>query len=144
MRFAALALATCLWGCSLTGPAGSDCRIEGDDSQCGDDVCAQGGECMTRSSVRPVLIKWTVNGAAANELACGSYLTETSRLYLQFDSEDFGDTLRFAPVACSQGQFTVTKLPKRFVKVELGVEGGASDALAIEAGASQVQFNLFH
>jgi hypothetical protein len=139
MRFAALALmASFAGGCSLT-PSGGECN---NDSQCGDDVCARGGECVARSNVRSVMVKWTVNGAAAGTAAC----TEHPALYLQFDGADYGDTLRFAPVPCVEGSFYVDKLPRRYGQVELGIEGGtgAGDITPIDASTALAQLDLFH
>jgi hypothetical protein len=137
MRFAGLALMASLAGCSLTtSGSGSECIK---DSQCGDDVCARSGECMAQSSVRELTIKWTVNGVVADTSSC----TTHPDLFIQFDGPDYGDTLRFAPVPCRQGTFHVDKLPKRYLQVELGSEGGAGDTTAIEPGVAQAQFDLF-
>jgi len=137
MRFAAFALTACLAGCSLTaGGNGSECH---GDSQCGDDVCAQSGECLVRSSVHQVTVKWTVDGIAAPvSTACASH----PNLYVQFDGADYGDTLRFAPVPCREGQFNVDKLPKRYLQVEVGFEGGAGDVSSMDAATAQVMFDL--
>lgn len=99
------------------------------DSQCGDEVCARSGECLPKSSVRAVSVKWTVNGAAADATAC----TANPDLFIQFDGRDFGDTLRFAPVPCSEGSFYVDKLPTRYVHVVLGVSGGATTGAPLAA-----------
>lgn len=134
MRIAAFALLACLAGCSLTSGSSSECNS---DSQCGDDVCARSGECLPRSSVRALTVRWTVNGTAASAATCTS-----AHLYLQFDGTDYGDTLRFAPVECSTGSFLIDKLPKRYLQVELGFEGGAGDVSSIEAASALVQFDL--
>jgi len=144
MRFAALALVVCLAGCSLTSSGnGGECTS---DAQCGEEVCARTGECLPRASVRDVTVRWTVDGAPADTASCAS----RQDLYLQFDGSDYGDTLRVAPVACSDGSGRISKLPKRYVRVELGTEGGASDVLPISTGSSaaagdtaaQAQFDL--
>jgi hypothetical protein len=137
MRYVALALVACLGGCSLTG-SGSECNT---DSQCGDDVCARSGECLARSNVRGVTVKWTVDGATAGATSC----TAHPDLYIQFDGADYGDTLRFAPVPCREGRFFVDKLPTRYRQVELGVEGsaGAGDVSSIDAATAQAQLDLF-
>lgn len=135
MRYAGLALMACLAGCSLTPGTGGECV---NDSQCGDDVCARGGECLARSSVRSVMVKWTVDGSAASTSTCSAH----PDLYLQFDGTDYGDTLRFAPVVCNQGSFFVDKLPKRYQQVELGIDGSTGSVLAIDAKTAQAQFDL--
>ena len=136
MRYAGLALMACLAGCSLTSGTGGECAT---DSQCGDDVCTRGGECLARASVRSVMVKWTVDGAAAGITTCDAHRD----LYLQFNGTDYGDTLRFEPVACSQGSFFVDKLPKRYQRVELGIQGGTGTVLAIDPVSAQAQFDLF-
>ena len=134
MRFAALALMACLAACSLT-PSGSECNS---DSHCGDDVCARSGECLPRSSVRTVTVKWTVNGAAASPLSC----TDHPDLYIQFEA-DYGDTFRVAPVPCRAGSYFIDKLPKRYSQVELGADGGIGDLSSIDMATAQAQFDLF-
>jgi len=135
MRYAALALMACLAGCSLTPGSGGECVS---DSQCGEDLCARSGECLARSSLRSVMVKWTVGSAAADAASCTH-----PNFYLQFDGSDYGDTLRFAPVPCRQGSFFVDKLPKRYLQVELGFEGGAATISPIDLGTGQAQFDLF-
>jgi hypothetical protein len=135
MRYAGLALMACLAGCSLTSGTGGECV---NDSQCGDDICTRGGECVARANVRAVTVKWTVEGTAASVTSCGTH----PELYLQFNGTDYGDNLRFEPVVCSQGSFFIDKLPKRYQQVELGVQGGTGTLLSIDAGA-QASFDLF-
>ena len=120
----------------MTPGSGSECHS---DSQCGEDVCARSGECLARSSLREVTIKWTVNSAAANSTSCSAH----PNLYLQFDGTDYGDTLRFAPVVCRAGSYLVDKLPKRYVQVELGFEGSTGDVSSIDTTTTQIQFDLF-
>ena len=140
MRVAALALASCLTGlvgCSLTGTGNVvECRS---DTQCGDDVCASSGECLARTAVRDVTLRWTVNGSTADVSSC----TAHPDLFVQFDGSDYGDNLRFAPVPCREGQFHVIKLPRRFVQVELGFNGSTGDVSPIDATSQQIQFDLF-
>jgi hypothetical protein len=134
MRYAALALMACLAGCSLTSGSGGECVT---DSQCGDDVCARGGECLARTNVRSIMVKWTVDGATADGTTCTSH----PDLFLQFDGTDYGDTLRFAPVTCRQGSFFVDKLPRRYQQVELGVDGSTGSVVSI-ATSAQASFDL--
>ena len=137
MRFAAFALMASLAGCSLTGTGnGGECVR---DDQCGDDLCARSGECLSSSNLRQLTVKWTVNGASASASTC----TVHPDLFVQFDGPDYGDTLRFAPVPCSQGSFFVDKLPKRYLQVELGVENTTGDVTSIDTGTGQAQFDLF-
>jgi hypothetical protein len=135
MRYGALALMAWLAGCSLTSSSGGECV---NDSQCGDDVCVRGGECVARSNVHSVMVRWTVDGAAASATTCNAH----PDLFLQFDGTDYGDTLRFAQVACRQGSFFVDKLPKRYQQVTLGVEGSHGNVLSIDAATTQATFDL--
>ena len=136
MRCARLLLVACLASCSLTSTGtGGECRI---DSQCGEEVCANSGECLPRASVRDVVVRWSVSGVAADDDSCAGH----PDLYLQFDG-DYGDTLRVAPVPCRAGAYRVGKLPRRYQRVELGAEGGASESIAIDASSSQLQIDLF-
>jgi len=135
MRFAALALMVGVMtgsACSLT-PSGSECQS---DVQCGDDVCARSGECLTRASIREITVKWTVNNEAASDAACATH----PDLYVQFYGADYGDTLRL-PVSCRDGSYFVRGVPKRYVKIELGVDGGTGDLLSIDP-SGRVQFDL--
>jgi len=136
MRFAAFALMASLAACSLT-PSGSECNS---DSHCGEDVCARSGECLPRTAVRAVTVKWTVSGAAADPTSCAAH----PDLYLQFEGA-YGDTFRVAPVPCRVGSYFVDKLPKRYTQVELGADGGTGDVSPIDLSSvqAQAQFDLF-
>jgi hypothetical protein len=136
MRSAALSLMACLAGCSLTSSSGGECVS---DSQCGDDVCTRNGECAPRSSVRSVMVKWTLEGAAASASSCSSH----PNMFLQFDGSDSGDTLRFEQVSCAQGQFPVDKLSKRYTQVELGFAGSTTVVQSIDPITAQALFDLF-
>jgi len=138
MRYAGLALMAALAGCSLTSGTGPDGECV-NDSQCGDDVCTRGGECVARANVRAVMVKWTVDGVSASGTSC----TAHPDLYLQFKGTDYGDTVRFEPVVCSQGSFFVDKLPKRYQQVELGIQGGTGTVLGIDPASAQAMFDLF-
>jgi hypothetical protein len=102
-------------------------------------VCARSGECLARTSVHEVVVKWTVNSNAADAVSC----TDHPNLYIQFEGTEYGDTLRFAPVSCRTGVFKVAPLPKRYVQIELGFEGSTGDVSSIDASTAQVQFDLF-
>lgn len=136
MRYAAFVLMACLAGCSLTpSGTGGECVS---DSQCGDDICALGGECTSRTNVRDVMVRWTVNGIAADTAGCNSH----PDLFLQFDGPDYGDTIRFAPVPCVAGLFNAVKLPKRYAQVELGIDGTPGSVVRIDTRTAQAQFDL--
>jgi hypothetical protein len=137
MRFAALALMASVTtlgagACSLTS-SGSECHS---DVQCGDDVCARSGECLARTSVREVTVKWTVNGESASAASCATH----PDLYIQFYGADYGDTLRL-PVSCRDGSYSAPAVPKRYVQIELGVDGGTGDLSPIDP-SGRVQLDL--
>jgi hypothetical protein len=112
-----------LAGCPHTGTG--ECQV---DSQCGDGlVCARGDDlCVSATEVRLVKAKWTVNGAVADMTTCAG-----EELFIRFEGIDSTDTLGFSPVPCFAGQYTIDKLPLRFVSVELGIENGPRDLAAI-------------
>lgn len=133
MRALAVALLACA-GCP--GGSGGDCMV---DSDCGGNaVCARTGECLAASEVWPVRVTWTIRGAPASDAACAP----TPSFYVQFAGTGLNDTFGYAPVPCKAGLFTVDKLPRRFVSVEIGVENGASDAQAFDANGN-ASFDLF-
>jgi len=114
-----------LAGCPLSNGTGGECKIDRDCSS--DESCGRDDMCAPPSTLRQVTANWTIGGADANVMSCGTH----PDLYIQFIGSDSGDTLGYAPVPCMNGQFTVDKLPTRFRQVELGVEGGVSDRKAI-------------
>ena len=126
-RFAFLVLLT---GCPLSNGNGGDCKR---DEDCGGgEVCARDSSCALPSDVRQVDVTWTIRGAAASVMTCGTH----PDLYLSFIGNDSSDTLGFTPVPCRNGQFIIDKLPTRFHQVELGVEGGTRDVVTISASGS--------
>ncbi len=108
------------------------------DSDCGGDVCARDGECLSASEVWPVKVSWTIRGSAANAQTCAT----SPSFYLQFDGQFQQDTFGYEPVPCEQGQFLVDKLPKRFVQVEIGENNRFLDAQPISAAGS-ASFDLY-
>jgi hypothetical protein len=135
MRAALLGISIAmLAGCPIQG---DDCEV---DSACpGGEVCARDHSCTSPSNVRQVKVLWTINGAPADPIACGD-----RDLFIEFEGRDRNDTLGFRPVPCFAGQFTVDKLPLRFVSVELGVEdGGDVDFASFDAeGMAQLDLSL--
>jgi hypothetical protein len=119
-----------LAGCPMSGGTGSDCKI--DDDCNGGNVCARDGACTLTSQVREVTATWTIRGAAASVMTCGTH----EDLFISFIGDDSGDTVGFSPVPCRIGQFTVDKLPTRFRQVQLGVEGGTTDLKTINGSGS--------
>ncbi|MBS1119638.1 MAG: hypothetical protein H6Q90_1866 [Deltaproteobacteria bacterium] len=124
MRWLPLLALTLAAGCPVNNGGGGECQV---DRQCRDQVCARDGLCSDASDVRVVKATWTINGAPPDAASC------TSDLYIRFESGDPADSIGFSPVPCTIGQYTIDKLPRRFLSVELGVEGGTRDVSTIDA-----------
>jgi hypothetical protein len=92
------------------------------DSQCGGDVCARDGECLPASEIQSVKVTWTIRGQAASAMTCAA----SPSFLLQFDGYSYGDSFGYAPVPCMEGQFTMDKLPTRFVQVDVGLDNAGS------------------
>lgn len=122
MRLLAVVL---LAGC----PGGDDgvCKV---DSDCGTgNVCTRNSECLPASEVRSSRITWTIRGMPASDTLCA----QTPNFYVLFAGTQVNDTFGFEPVPCKVGLFSIDKLPRRFVSVELGVDGGFSEVMAFDA-----------
>ena len=118
-----------LGGCPL-GPAGSgECSVDRDCS--GSEVCARDGVCASPSSVRDVRTTWTLRGMPASASTCAG----RPDLYITFEGSP-GESLGYSPVPCENGQFTVTKLPRSYNRVELGVHNGTSDFATIDSSGA--------
>jgi hypothetical protein len=125
MKALAVALLLCT-GCPGGGSDG-DCKI---DSDCGTgNVCTRNTECLPASEVRFARITWTIRGMPASDTTCAA----TPSFYVLFSGTQVNDTFGFEPVPCKSGVFTIDKLPRRFVSVELGVENGNSEVAAFDA-----------
>ncbi len=123
MRALAVVVLACI-GCSGTS---GDCSID-TDCRTGS-VCARNSECLPADEVRAVRITWTNNGQPANDMLCA----RTPNFYVLFGGTQAYDTFGYEPVPCRAGLFTVDKLPRRFVSVEIGVENGISEVAAFDA-----------
>lgn len=133
MRAALLSLAI-LAGCGGNGT--SMCTT---DSQCGGDTCARTGECLPASEIQSVKVTWTIQGQPASATTCAS----SPSFLLEFDGQDYGDAFGYAPVPCMEGQFSMDKLPTRYVQVDIGLDN-ASYFLASKPidGTGVVSFDL--
>jgi len=121
MRLLLLAL---LAGCS--GGAGL-CEV---DSECRSGyVCARDGACVPPSEVRPVKVTWTIRGMAANPALCAP----AADFYILFAATRENDTYGYEPVPCESGVFSVDKLPRRYISVELGKDGVFREARAFDS-----------
>lgn len=105
------------------------------DSECGDAVCARNGECLPASRVREVQVRWTIRGLAASADTCAA--VEPVSLQFQADPKD---ALKYDPIVCSAGLFTIDKLPSRMTQVRL--EGNGVGALVSIPPNGQVMADL--
>jgi hypothetical protein len=60
-------------------------------------------------------VLWKIHGMPASTQTCAAI----PELYVSFYGS--GDMFGFSPVPCDAGQFTIDKLPNRFVEAEVGV-----------------------
>ena len=93
-----------------------------DDRNCpSGEVCARIGGCAPADQIRAVHIYWTLSGKPANATTCDA----TPSLYLQISPPgSYGQG--WAPVACSQGKFTIDKIPLSYTEVDLNQRGSSN------------------
>lgn len=115
-----------LAGCPRQG-TGGECML---DSDCGSEVCARDGECMSPTAVQSIRVTWTLSGRPASTVTC----TGHEDLFVHFEGPNPGETIGFAPVPCFTGQFSIDKLPKTYDSVEVGAEGGSGFDMARISG----------
>ena len=121
------ALAVLLLCAGCPGGDDGECKV---DRDCGTgNVCSRNSECLPASEVRAVRVMWTIRGMPANEMLCAP----TPDFYLMFQGTQFNDEFGYAPVPCKAGLFTLDKLPRRFVSVEIGVDNRFSEVMAFDA-----------
>jgi len=120
--FVLLALAGC-----FRGSGDGECEVDADCASGA--VCARNSECLPTSEVRPVRVTWTIRGMAASATTCAPH----PNFYVLFSSPAVNDTFGYEPVPCASGLFTVDKLPRRFVSVEIGVENWFMEDQAFDA-----------
>lgn len=128
--------AVALAGAALVGASGcpgdSSCEVDADCS--GERVCARSHECLLLAQVRRVQVRWTVGGAAASEATCAP----VEPLAIEFAATR-EDVLKYEPLACAAGLFTIDKMPSRLTTVR--VTGAVSAASGIPSDG-QVQLDL--
>jgi hypothetical protein len=120
-----LVSAVLLGGCPMT-QGGGECTTDGQCS--GSELCARDGTCKSPSTMRDVKATWTIRGMAATATSCAGH----GDLYIQFEGGP-GESLGYSPVPCAIGQFTITKLPKTYDRVELGVTNGTHAFAVVDA-----------
>ena len=113
MRALACTLLVALAGC----PQGGDTCSDTGGSCSGGLTCTRDGECLDPSQVRAVKVTWTIGGMPASATTCAS----TGDFLLQF-LEPSGGSFGYEPVPCVEGQFTIDRIPTRFVDAEIGVQ----------------------
>ncbi len=131
LRLLALAVLTCA-GCPVQ--QGRDCSL---DLECNDGlVCARDHACVGPTEVQAVRAQWTINGTAPTVQSCQGFDLHISF----FGTNQNDDSLGFEPVPCQPGQFSVDKLPIRYDRVGLRIEGGgAEDSARFDAtGVAQL------
>jgi hypothetical protein len=100
-------------GCVPGDGGGGFCR---NDLDCGsEDVCDNFGQCAWPGSVRLVSIRWTVWGQPPDEASCAPI----DELRVTFEDWDSGNSTTFAPVLCTQGLITFTRVPLGFDGVNI-------------------------
>jgi hypothetical protein len=111
-----------------------------DDSWCvTGQVCVRTGGCAPADQVRAVHIYWTVRGQPANATTC----EVAPSLYLQV-SPAGGFGLGWAPVPCSQGKFTIDRIPASYTEVNLNKRnsGDTPQHGTIDAVTGEVTIDL--
>jgi hypothetical protein len=129
------ALAAIVLVAAACGPPGDECTV--DDDCGGGRVCARNSECLAASDVRSARVTWTIRGQPPNSALCAA----TPSFYILFYASP-GDTFGFDPVPCATGLFSIDKLPRRFISVEIGVDGGYSDDKAFDSQGNAA-FDLY-
>lgn len=115
-------------GGGWTGPGGDPisygCRL---DAECPGQVCARDGACYPATSIRAVHATWTIDGQPATTATCADH----AFLTIHFTANAaLGESFGYAPVRCTNGRFTVDKLPMAYTRVELGTENGGAQSSA--------------
>ena len=121
-------------GCGGIGHDG-DCHADNDCG--GGNVCTRNSECLPPSEVRAARVTWTIRGMPANDMLCAP----TPNFYVMFAGTQLNDEFGFSPVPCKAGLFSIDKLPRRFVSVEIGVDGRFAEVKALDAQGN-VAFDL--
>jgi len=83
------------------------------DAECGTDVCARTGECLSSAEVRKAQVIWTIAGQPPDEQSCYWYRTVNVEFWTQ-PEVDKSETWKAGPLPCTLGKLTVDKLPLRF------------------------------
>jgi hypothetical protein len=110
----------CIEGVDCLSPPPPTCSS---DAECQPGVCARDSVCHSLDDVRRVETHWTIFGQPASDTTCA----RAHDLYIRYRTDDPSDQIGFAPVPCRLGQFLLDKAPRRFINVELGVDGFATD-----------------
>lgn len=102
-----VACAALLAGCFPT--SSYQCDL---DTECsGGEVCARSHECLPAGQVRPLRLRWTIDGVTDTAAECPA--RQIGDLTVEFSAAD-GSDLAFSPVPCGGGAYYIDKLPVRF------------------------------
>jgi hypothetical protein len=133
MRAALLASIGLLGGCPMS-QGGGECSV---DREClSSEVCARDNSCATPSNVRDVKAVWTLRGMPANDATCAAH----PDLFINFGGGP-GESIGYSPVPCALGQFVITKLPKSYTRVELGVHNRWAGEVVVDS-SNQAKIDL--
>lgn len=103
---------------------GRECSV---DLECDSgQVCARDHACAAPEDVKFVQARWTINGGPADVDSCQGF----SLFISFFGNNQETDSLGFEPVPCEPGQFSVDKLPVRYDRVGLRIDGGGAQDVA--------------
>jgi hypothetical protein len=114
-------------------PGSTECSL---DNECrSGEVCARSSECLPTGQVWEVQVRWTIAGAAPSATTCAPI----EPVGIQFQGGR-DDELKYSPIACASGLFTVDKLPIRMNKVQLN--GVRADGIATIPATGNVTIDL--
>jgi hypothetical protein len=86
------------------------------DSDCDQgQVCAQ-GVCDDAANVRDVHVLWTIDGRSPAGADCN--------LHVGFSDGNYKSDFGYAPLPCSEGEFTLVHIERAFDSVRLGFDDG--------------------
>lgn len=102
-------------GCAHPHGEPGACKVDADCAA--PELCGRDATCYPASELRPIHARWTVGGAPATATTCNP----AWQLEITFLGDGISP-IRFAPVPCSEGVFSIDKLPGQFVYVSLADE----------------------
>ena len=108
------------------------------DTDCSSNlVCARDYSCIAKSQVYTAHVNWTIHGAAASAATCAG-LPDLDLQFFTSDNYYFG----YSPIACSQGKFTIDKLPMWYVQASIGPQNEQGTFARIDATTGNATLDL--